>query len=371
MKNILTSTGWAFGTLESGADGTITGIHAESCDSPVPGQGYILPGFIDLHVHGAGGFDFMEGEHAADVIATTHARTGTTAFLATTMTAPEDKLRGAMAALGAVENKVRPPQCARLLGIHLEGPFLNPDKLGAQPRHARPAVLVEIEELLKLATVRVVTLAPEIEGHLETIHTLVKRGIRVQLGHSKGTYEQGVAAIQCGASGFAHLFNAMSSLHHRSPGLVGTALAHAEYAELIPDLLHVHPAAVRAAFRAIPKLYCVTDSCSAVGMPEGEYSLGAQRVFLQRCLQGVRLADGTLAASTLTMDVALRNLVSLGMPINDASNRVSRYPADFLGLQDRGRLTPGAWADYVVLDQKLNIEEVWIEGRSIDTGPRN
>ncbi|WP_072445332.1 MULTISPECIES: N-acetylglucosamine-6-phosphate deacetylase [Burkholderia] len=366
MKNILTATGWALGTIESSADGIIAGIDAEPCDSPIPGQGYVLPGFIDLHVHGAGGFDFMDGKDAADVIAATHARTGTTAFLATTMTAPEDELRRATAALGAVERKIRPLQCARLLGVHLEGPFLSPDKLGAQPPHARPAILAEIEELLGLATVRLVTLAPEIEGHLETIRTLVQRGVRVQLGHSKGTYEQGIAALQCGASGFAHLFNAMSALHHRAPGLVGTALAHAEYAELIPDLLHVHPAAVRAAFRAIPKLYCVTDSCSAVGMPAGEYSLGTQRVFKQHGLSGVRLSNGTLAASTLTMDQALRNLVSLGMPVRDASHRVSRYPADFLGLQDRGRLVSGAWADYVVLDPKLNIEEVWIEGRSID-----
>lgn len=209
------------------------------------------------------------------------------------------------------------------------------------------------------------TLAPEIEGQLAIIRKLVERGIRVQLGHSTGTYEQGLAALQCGATGFAHLFNAMSGMHHRDPGIVGVAFAHAEYAEMIPDLLHVHPGAVKAAFRAIPKLYCITDSCSAVGMGEGEFTLGAQKVFRRRCESGVRLADGTLAASTLTMDEALRNLVSLGMTIADASDRLSRFPADFLGLQDRGRLVPGAWGDYVALSQNLALEEVCIEGEHV------
>lgn len=365
MKNILTATGWAYGTLKEGADGTITAIDAEPIPAPVSGRGYILPGFIDLHTHGAGGVDLMEGRHAASIVAATHAKTGTTSFLATTMTAPEDELRLATAALGKAENEARSFCCARLLGVHLEGPFLSPGKLGAHPPHARPALLSEIEDLLGLATVRVVTLAPEIDGQLEIIRILVKQGIRVQLGHSMGSYEDGVSALQCGASGFAHLFNAMSALQHRAPGLAGTALAHAEYAELIPDMVHVHPGAVRAAFRAIPKLYCVTDSCSAVGMQEGAFLLGKQRVFRRRCFSGVRLADGTLAASTLTMDQALRNLVSLGMAVDDASNRVSRYPADFLGLNDRGRLTPGVWADYVVLDRNLNIEDVRIEGQSI------
>ncbi|CBW76156.1 N-acetylglucosamine-6-phosphate deacetylase (EC 3.5.1.25) [Mycetohabitans rhizoxinica HKI 454] len=130
-----------------------------------------------------------------------------------------------------------------------------------------------------------------------------------------------------------HLFNAMSPMHHRDPGMVGAALAHAAYAEIIPDLLHVHPGAIRAALRAIPRLYVVTDSTSAAGMPDGEYHLGSQRV--TKCLGGVRLAGGTLAGSTLTMDQALRNLVSIGLPIADVSARLSRHAADYLGLVDR------------------------------------
>jgi N-acetylglucosamine-6-phosphate deacetylase len=153
----------------------------------------------------------------------------------------------------------------------------------------------------------------------------------------------------------------MTPLHHRAPGLVGAALAHARHAELIPDLLHVHPGAIRAALRAIPCLYCVTDSTAAAGMPDGDYQLGRQRV--TKCLGGVRLADGTLAGSTLTMDQALRNLVEvIGLSLADASNRVSTFAADYLGVADRGRLAPGAWADLVVLERGLSLTEVVIEG---------
>ena len=145
------------------------------------------------------------------------------------------------------------------------------------------------------------------------IRTLSERGVRMQIGHTLGSYEEGVAALAAGATSFTHLYNAMSPLHHREPGIVGAALAHAKYAELIPDLLHVHPGAMRVALRSIPCLYCVTDSTAAAGMPDGEYKLGSHTV--TKCLGGVRLADGTLAGSTLTMDQALRNLVKIGLPI--------------------------------------------------------
>lgn len=145
--------------------------------------------------------------------------------------------------------------------------------------------------------------------------------------------------------------------------MVGAALAHAAYAEIIPDLLHVHPGAIRAALRAIPRLYVVTDSTSAAGMPDGEYHLGSQRV--TKCLGGVRLADGTLADSTLTMDQALRNLVSIGLPIADVSARLSRYAADYLGLVDRGRIERGAWADLVVIDRELTLVATYVEGEAV------
>jgi N-acetylglucosamine-6-phosphate deacetylase len=201
-------------------------------------------------------------------------------------------------------------------------------------------------------------------GNLELVKLLADAGMRVQLGHTLGTYEDGVAALQQGAAGFTHLFNAMTSFHHREPGMAGAALAHAEYSEIIPDLLHVHPGAIRTALRAIPRLYCVTDSTAASGMPDGEYMLGRQVV--HKCMGGVRLADGTLAGSTLTMDQALRNLVAIGLDLADASRRVSTYAADFLGMPLRGRLAVGAFADMVVLDRDLNLKAVYVEGEKID-----
>jgi len=215
-----------------------------------------------------------------------------------------------------------------------------------------------------MAPIRLITLAPEVGGNHALIAQLVAEGFKVQLGHTTGSYEQGVAALRCGATGFTHLFNAMSALHHREPGMVGAALAHAEFAEVIPDLLHVHPGAIHAALRAIPKLYCVTDSTSAAGMPDGDYKLGRHTV--TKCMGGVRLADGTLAGSVLSMDQALRNLVdTLGLDLADASRRVSTYAADHMGLQDRGRLRAGAWGDVVVLNRDLALQAVLVEGHAV------
>jgi N-acetylglucosamine-6-phosphate deacetylase len=226
------------------------------------------------------------------------------------------------------------------------------------------ATLEQVDWLRSFAPLKLITIAPEVDGHLELLKTLSASGMRVQIGHTLGTYEDGVAALNNGAAGFTHLFNAMSSFHHRAPGMAGAALAHAEYAELIPDLLHVHPGAIKTALRAIPRLYCVTDSTAASGMPDGEYMLGRQVV--HKCMGGVRLADGTLAGSTLTMDQALRNLVSLGLDLAEASLRTSTYPADYLGLTERGRLKTGCFADILVFDRQLNLKAVYVEGESID-----
>lgn len=320
----------------------------------------ILPGFIDVHVHGGGGRDTMEAGDAGEAIARLHVRHGTTSLLATTMTAPLEEIRAALQGLSA-QCRQRLPGTARVLGVHLEGPYINPGKLGAQPDFAKAATLDEVRALSAIAPIRLITLAPELPGNLALVSQLREAGFQVQIGHTLGSYEDGVAALGQGAGGFTHLFNAMTGLHHREPGMVGAALAHARYAEIIPDLLHVHPGAIRVALRSIPCLFCVTDSTAAAGMPDGEYSLGRHRV--TKCMGGVRLPDGTLAGSTLTMDQALRNLVlQLGLEIADASRRVSTHAADYLGLPDRGRLAPGAWADFVVMDRGLQLQAVVVEG---------
>jgi N-acetylglucosamine-6-phosphate deacetylase len=331
------------------------------CGSDEP---IVAPGFIDLHVHGGGGADTMQGGTAIDTIARTHARRGTTALLATTMTAPRAEIEAALDALAPACSE-RAKGAARVLGVHLEGPYISAAKLGAQPDFTQAPSAAEILALARRAPIRVVTLAPELPGALEAVAALAAAGLRVQIGHSAGTYEDACAALDRGASGFTHLFNAMSGLHHRAPGVAGAALARAAHAELIPDLLHVHAGAIRAALRAIPGLYCVTDSTAAAGMPDGDYALGRHRV--RKCAGAVRLADGTLAGSTLTMDQALRNLVfALGLPLADASRRVSTHAARYLGLADRGTIAVGASADLVVLDARLRLTRVVIEGEAID-----
>jgi N-acetylglucosamine-6-phosphate deacetylase len=364
---ILTPAGLVDGSITFDAQGRIAGIQGQpttTAQARDRAAALLLPGFVDLHVHGGGGRDIMEGGAAAVEVARRHAEHGTTSLLATTMTAPVEDLEASLEGVGRLCREGA-PGAARVLGVHLEGPFINAGKLGAQPDFARPVALEELQRLNALAPVRLLTLAPEVPGNMEAIAALCAAGFRVQIGHTLGDYEQGREALERGARGFTHLFNAMTPLHHRLPGMVGAALAHAQYAEIIPDLLHVHPGAIRVALRSIPCLYCVTDSTAATGMPDGEYRLGRQSV--TKCLGGVRLADGTLAGSTLTMDRALRNLVEvIGLELEDAARRVATYAADFLELHDRGRLAPGAWADVVVLDRDLRVQEVFVEGGGID-----
>jgi len=365
--NVLTPQGFVAGSITFADDGRIAGLEGtpisadEARDAKAP---LILPGFIDLHVHGGGGHDIMEGGEAAARVAALHASHGTTSLLATTMTAPMGDLELAFAGLKPV-CAGRPRNGARVLGVHLEGPYINGGKLGAQPDFARPFSADELKRLNDMAPVRLITVAPEVPGNMEAVEALVAAGYRVQIGHTLGSYEEGVEALSRGARGFTHLFNAMTGLHHREPGMVGAALAHATYAEIIPDLLHAHPGAIRVALRSIPCLYCVTDSTAAAGMPDGQYKLGRHQV--TKCLGGVRLADGTLAGSTLTMDQALRNLVNaLGLDLPDASRRVSTHAADYLGATDRGRLAVGAWGDVAVLDRDLELTDVYVEGVPIE-----
>jgi N-acetylglucosamine-6-phosphate deacetylase len=370
MKNleghVLTPAGFVSGRLsiDGARVAAVEGRPVDEATARADGRrALLLPGFIDLHLHGGGGADVMQAGAAIATIARLHARHGTTSLLATTMTAPLSEIEAALRALAPAIAE-RASGAARVLGVHLEGPYLHPGRLGAQPAFTRVPTLDEILALHRLAPIRVLTLAPDDEAALALIPALVAAGLRVQIGHSGASYEQTCAALQRGASGFTHLFNAMSGFHHRDPGVAGAALAHAEQAELIPDLLHVQPGAMRVALRAIPRLYAVTDATAAAGMPDGHYRLGRQTVCKQG--SGVRLADGTLAGSTLTMDQALRNWVDLGLPLAEAALRTSGYAARYLGLADRGRLQADAWADVVQLDaDTLRVQQVIVEGEAL------
>lgn len=323
----------------------------------------LVPGFMDLHVHGAGGRDIMEGQDAIEIVAKTHVKFGTTSFLATTMTAPYKELQNAFEAIKKFNLK-KTKNSAQCLGVHLEGPYINSEKLGAQPNYARQATLEEINKLNLIVPIKILTLAPEAFDNLDIITKLVNMGIVVQVGHSNGSYEDGVTALEKGAKSFTHLYNAMTGLHHRKPGIVGAALMHAEYSELIPDLEHVHPAAIKLAHKCIPDLYFVTDSTAATGMPDGQYKLGENTV--HKCQNGVRLKDGTLAGSSLTMDLAFRNLVKIGIPPHTVSEKLSTIQAKLLGLKDRGVIRVGFKSDFVVLNEQFKILNVYIDGEICD-----
>ena len=325
---------------------------------------YIIPGFIDLHLHGGGGADVMQATNAIETIARVHAQHGTTSFLATTMTAPQKEIVQALEAI-----KAHPSSSAKVLGIHLEGPYISEKKLGAQSKAMRAIAIEEIKVLHKIFPLKVITLASELLRDTSIIKELNDMNIVVQLGHSDANYEEGRKALQAGAKSFTHLFNAMSSFHHRAPGLVGTALAHAQYAEIIPDLLHVHSGAIMAAMRAIPKLYFVSDATAATAMDDGAFQLGDQLV--HKCAGGVRLADGTLAGSCITMSDAFRSALSLGLSISEASARCSLFPAELIGEKLRGQLAVKQYADFVVLEfsnkakTDFKILEVYVEGKKI------
>jgi N-acetylglucosamine-6-phosphate deacetylase len=322
---------------------------------------FILPGFVDLHVHGGGGADCMDGEQAVRQMARFHAQHGTTALLATTVTAPLEELEAALRGIAAVVQHPQPGE-ARVLGAHLEGPFINPQRLGAQPPYALLPSIETMRHLMRLAPIRVVTLAPELPGALELIAFLKAQGVRVQQGHTLATYAESKAGFEAGAQGFTHFFNAMTPLHHREPGVVGLGLERAEWAELIPDGLHVHPAAIRTVWKTVPHTYAVTDAVAAAGMPEGAYPLGRYTVYKKG--QGVFLADGTLAGSALTMDQAAQNLRRWGYGVQDILRMTSSLAAQYLGMPHG--LEAGRPADLVVLDEQLQLVEVYVRGQKVE-----
>lgn len=334
-------------------------------EGPAPPR-LLLPGFVDLHVHGGGGADVMDGPEGVRAVAAFHLRRGTTALCPTTVTRPLDELRAFVAAAGALEaGAFEPgaPGAARLLGVHLEGPFIDEARRGAQPPFTRPVDLAELAALVGAGPVAAVTLAPELPGAVEAVRWLAARGVRVSLGHSSCTYAQAREAFAAGAGGVTHLFNAMSGLDHKRPGLAAAALeAEGAVLELILDGHHVHPALARLALRAARgRLALVTDAIRAAGLGDGESELGGQRVVVKD--GRAALDDGTLAGSVLTLDRALRLAVDLGLTVAEASLLLSRNPADALGRADLGRLTPGARADVVAVEpETLAVERVWVGG---------
>jgi N-acetylglucosamine-6-phosphate deacetylase len=365
--DILLGRGFAHGELRIEA-GHIVGIERTPARGvehpPVYEAAYIAPGFVDLQVNGGFGVEVGEDPEAIRTLAARLPETGVTAFLPTIITSPSAFYPKAIAAFEAAKDAPG----ARPLGLHIEGPFLSPQRHGAHRRdlidNADPCLL---DILLESGAVRLVTLAPERPGAPELIRRLTARGILVSLGHTDATYEQFVGGIDAGAQMATHLYNAMSPFGHRAPGAIGAALLDDRVTVgLIADGIHSHRASLELAYRIKHSGYIalVSDMMAAAGMPPGTYALGGQQVIVDGTT--ARLADGTLAGSLLTMDEAVRNMVEWtpATPAN-AARMASEVPARLVGLPQMGRIRAGNSADLVLLDANLRVQMTIIGGEIV------
>jgi N-acetylglucosamine-6-phosphate deacetylase len=335
---------------------------------------WVLPGYVDLHMHGGGGHSVSGSREAMEAAAAFHRGHGTTSTLVSLVTAPVDELTEQLGWAAELTRRGTDPR-GHVLGAHLEGPFLSARRCGAQNEAHMIAPDAEILGGLIAAaqgTLRMLTLAPELDGALELIPALRGAGVVVALGHSDARYEQARAAIHAGASHVTHLFNAMAPLHHRDPGLVGAVLEAGIPCELINDGRHVHPAVVALVCRLIACPVLITDAIEATGVGDGTFDLGGQEVHVHG--GEARLArTRSLAGSTLTMDEALRRAVTdSGLSVEQAAAAAATNPARVLGSEARlGAIAAGRQADLVVLDDELRVAAVmaagaWCEGS--DTG---
>lgn len=356
-------------------DSTINSVDTKPASTASPswdGNGYIaLPGFVDLHVHGAMGTDTMDASpHGLVKMGRFLASHGVTAFCPTTMTAPHEDIVKAVKAVASVSHSK--PQIAegpRILGVHIEGPYISPQFPGAQPgKFIRPPNLAEFHELLTSGPLSLLTLAPEAQAARELIEAAQQAGVVSVMGHTNASYETCMSAVTWGVSQATHTYNAMSGLHHRQPGTLGAVLSCDQIdAQLIADMIHVHPAAMKilARCKGVERTILITDAMQATGLGDGEYTLGGQQVTVHagEC----RLADGTLAGSILTMDNALKNfMTATELSLSEAWPTSSQNAARSLGLDGRmGAIQPGYLADLVLLDDALDVVATVVGGQFI------
>ena len=347
--------------------GKVNAVNAEDIDLS---SLTILPGFIDMHLHGAGGADTMEATYKAlNTVAFTHAKHGTTAMVPATVAATNEELLAVGKAIKTAVEKGT--DGAKVLGLHVEGPYMNVECLGAHRKECvRKASVAETEALWETSggNIKVMTLAPEIDGALELIGYLRSIGVVPSLGHTMATVEQFERGVAAGALHTTHLFNAMRPFHHREPGIIGATLTDRRVSsEVIADGIHVNPVALKLFYQSKgpDKAILVTDSMQAVDLPEGQYELGGLEVFVKD--GSARLANGTLAGSTLTMERAVKNMIKLaGASLEDASQMASLNPAKLLGLAYRkGSIALGKDADLVAVDEDFKVKLTMVEGRVV------
>lgn len=334
-------------------------------------NGIVVPGFIDQHIHGAGGSDGMDGtEKDLQTISATIAKEGTTGFLATTMTQSPENISKALVAVKEIMEKGE-FDGAEVLGVHLEGPFISPKHIGAQPLEyvAKPSVEIFDEyDRLSGGNIKIVSLAPEQEGGIELVEHLSKLGKVASIGHTGSTYQDVERAVKAGAKNVTHTYNAQTGLHHREVGVVGSAMLFDELnCEVICDTIHVSVPAIKLIIKNKPhnKFTLITDAMRAKGMPDGLSELGGQTVIVKN--GEARLENGALAGSVLKMNDAIKNVVTkLGVPFTDAIDFATRNPAENIGvLNERGTIEVGKRADFAVLDENFDVMLTVVGGKVV------
>lgn len=334
----------------------------------LPEGAVVVPGFIDVHIHGAGGSDTMDGNaQALQTISKTVAQEGTTGFLSTTMTQSEENIEKALASV----REFKDTDGARILGVHLEGPFISPEYAGAQPREYIVKPNAEQFKKYNKASgnrIKKVTVAPEENGAEELIKYLKENQIIASIGHSNASAEEVKRAVICGAESVTHTFNAQSPFKHRDIGVAGSALLNDELCcEIIADGVHVSFEAIKLLVKNKPKgkITLITDAIRAKGLGEGESELGGQKVFVKD--GQARLENGTLAGSVLKMNIAVKNMVErVGVPFTQAIDYATKNPAKQLGIyQDTGSISVGKRADFAVLDSDYNVIMTVVAGKIV------